>query len=245
MQIKFTFSWDGYRQFLLEANELAEFHTVSNFAVGPGIYLRHDIDLCLESAYHMALLEKELGIASTYYVMATSNTYNILTKRNRSIIEDMAKMGHEIGLHFDHSVYADASKKMNNKLLAESDILYSIIQSPVRSYSSHNPSMSGIFEHNSSLVNAYDPKIFSVENYLSDSRMKLKQEPISFVKERIGNNIQLLFHPIHFSGNGTYIDVLSKKFSRDIISLDLAMQQNSGYTEQGSNLRSLFAKLHV
>lgn len=76
--------------------------------------IRHDVDHNLETAYQMALLEHELDIKSTYYLLppgdygSTSNYYGKLVDgkivHNERLIEISRRiqdLGHEIGLHND------------------------------------------------------------------------------------------------------------------------------------------------
>ena len=44
------------------------------------LYLRHDIDFSMEDALKIALIESELNINSSYF-MITSNTYNLFSKK--------------------------------------------------------------------------------------------------------------------------------------------------------------------
>lgn len=63
------------------------------------IVLRHDVDNFPERALEMAKIENDLGIRSTYFFRSTSNYYNILSYNCFSIINEIDKMGHEIGYH--------------------------------------------------------------------------------------------------------------------------------------------------
>ena len=50
------------------------------------VILRHDIDYSLDKAVALAELERELGVSSTYFVLLTSEFYNLLSKDNLSKI---------------------------------------------------------------------------------------------------------------------------------------------------------------
>ena len=71
------------------------------------ICLRHDIDFSVKEAYKIALIEKDMGIKANYFFMLSSNTYNPLSNENRTYIEKILNLGHEISLHFDPSIYDD------------------------------------------------------------------------------------------------------------------------------------------
>ena len=47
------------------------------------VILRHDIDLQIEKAVKMAKLEHDMNVSSTYFVLVSSNFYNIFSKRNQ------------------------------------------------------------------------------------------------------------------------------------------------------------------
>ena len=44
--------------------------------------MRHDIDYCVDKALEFAILEHEMGISSTYFVLVTSDFYNIFSLNN-------------------------------------------------------------------------------------------------------------------------------------------------------------------
>lgn len=46
------------------------------------VILRHDVDTDLRKALEMAKLECQYGIKSTYFVLLTSNFYNLYSYRN-------------------------------------------------------------------------------------------------------------------------------------------------------------------
>ena len=53
----------------------------------------------------MAHLERKNNVRSTYFFLLTSGVYNILDKDIINKIIFIKRLGHEIGLHFDPSVY--------------------------------------------------------------------------------------------------------------------------------------------
>lgn len=59
------------------------------------IILRHDVDRFPANALRMAELEHRLGIYSTYYFRHTSNVFK------PSIIQQIARLGHDIGYHYE------------------------------------------------------------------------------------------------------------------------------------------------
>jgi len=72
----------------------------------PFVLLRHDLDVSVLEALPIAEIERELGIQSTFFVRVQNSFYNPFSPDESSIIWDLLKMGHKIGLHFDTSLYA-------------------------------------------------------------------------------------------------------------------------------------------
>jgi len=69
------------------------------------ILLRHDVDLSLDYALELALLEKDNGIKATYYILLHSGLYNSAEILGTEKIRDIRRAGHEIGLHVDSRYY--------------------------------------------------------------------------------------------------------------------------------------------
>ena len=86
--------------------------------------IRHDVDWDLELALKIAQLENNLEIKSTYFILVTSELYNILSPSNKKLINKIKNLNHEIGLHFDASNY---KSNYNNHAKKEGKILESII----------------------------------------------------------------------------------------------------------------------
>src|SRR5690606_11748332 len=65
------------------------------------LLLRHDIDFSLDYAHMMAAIEAENNIQATYFIMLRSPVYNALSRHSATLLREIVKMGHLIGLHFD------------------------------------------------------------------------------------------------------------------------------------------------
>ena len=63
------------------------------------------VDFDLQLALDLALFEKEIGIKSTYFILTTCESYNVLAEKNKEILKKIISLGHEIGLHFDPTLY--------------------------------------------------------------------------------------------------------------------------------------------
>src|SRR5438874_13325151 len=64
------------------------------------VYLRHDIDNCIESAVRMAAVEARAGAVSTYLASVRSANYNVFTRSNVDRLRQIRALGHDVGLHF-------------------------------------------------------------------------------------------------------------------------------------------------
>jgi hypothetical protein len=64
-------------------------------ALGRFAIMRHDVDRRVGNAKRMAQLESDLGISATYYFRFKSRTFK------PDVISDIARMGHEIGYHYE------------------------------------------------------------------------------------------------------------------------------------------------
>jgi len=200
------FSYSKLEKFFRYIKNHYDIWIFSEWNESPGIILRHDVDFSLIPAYDLSQIEKKHGINSTFFVMVTSLTYNPLTKDNRKLIQNMASDGFEIGLHFDPSVYKTNDKNIiYEKMKKETEILSSIIENKINSISIHNPSVHGQYPQFKDFKNAYDPKIFSKDVYLSDSQMTFSKDIYNFVKSAKNKTLQLLLHPLYYTKNGDSI----------------------------------------
>ena len=100
------FKYSEYRDFIS--------HIHKNYNVVPlkmlnstnQIILRHDVDLDIYPAYKMALLENEIGVKSTFFILLNAQSYNPLSINNKNILREISSLGFEIGLHFDPTNYS-------------------------------------------------------------------------------------------------------------------------------------------
>jgi hypothetical protein len=201
------FTLSAYRKLLGDLLILG--YSVKGYAdADPGqshLILRHDVDMDLGAAVSMAELEAEIGVASTYYVLMRSELYNPASPRNSAAIQRLLALGHDVGLHFDASLYDDDHAVQTNAIISEREALTALSGVKVRSFSFHRPATSliGAPSPISDLIAAYAPRFFDEFAYVSDSRggwhygHPLEHEK---VKRRVG--LHLLTHPIWWVNNG-------------------------------------------
>lgn len=103
--MNFTFEWYKRMIKLLSGcgYQFVDYHNWME-AERPAI-MRHDVDCDLEKAAAMAEMEAGYGIKSTYFILVSSDFYNVSSKGNRGRMRRIQNCGHEIGLHFDEGCY--------------------------------------------------------------------------------------------------------------------------------------------
>jgi len=93
------FTLSKYRD-LLETIQLTGYRTTNihdylTFPLDRCIILRHDVDRAVERNLAMARLEASYGISSTYYFRHMKDVFIA------EAIEEVAKLGHEVGFHYE------------------------------------------------------------------------------------------------------------------------------------------------
>jgi hypothetical protein len=93
------FTINVYKNLLLRLqNQGFAFQTFSGFTSNPEnktIVLRHDVDLRPKNSLCFAQIQAELGIKGSYYFRAVPESWD------ESIIHEIARLGHEIGYHYE------------------------------------------------------------------------------------------------------------------------------------------------
>ena len=211
--IGFTYDW--YSEFLRHCCNSGNVTCLRDVETGPfpQIILRHDVDFDLAAAWELSLVEERAGVRSTYLVLLSTHYYNAASPKNRTILQDLARRGFEVGLHFDPTVYVeDGAEALSAGFTVERAFLESLVGAEVRSVSVHNPTSHGLYPAFPGVINAYDPEWFGADRYVSDSLRRWKHDPYTLVsKARDLGRVQVLCHPIHFAQKETsYTDALGK-----------------------------------
>ena len=162
------------------------------------VILRHDIDNDIDKALQMAKLEKEEGdVRSTYFVLVSSNFYNIFSLDNSKKLQTIISCGHEVGLHFDEVKYSGAPVEvLHEKIVEEAAVLEKAINMPVKAVSMHRPSKE-ILDANlqiKGLVNSYSQTYFKEFKYLSDSRRRWREPVDEIIASGDYNKLHILTH---------------------------------------------------
>lgn len=199
-----AFSIPGYRALLHEI--AARGYRFTSFEdVRPDardLVLRHDIDMSLDYAADMAEIEQEMGVRAVYYLLLSTPLYNCLSARGRAAIARIKAAGHEIGLHFDTTLYGpEDTPRATLEAAAEAEcaVLEAITGTPVRSISFHRPAkallgMAGDF---AGRLHSYAPAFFDDIGYCADSRGEFRYgHPLDHPALEAGTALQLVIHPI-------------------------------------------------
>lgn len=168
------------------------------------VILRHDVDYSLQKAAMFSNIEKSLGIQSTYFILLSTEFYNVHSKKSRKYIEDIIINGGKIGLHFDEMQYdIKTEKELKEYLQMEANILSDIVGVNIDAVSMHRPSekfLSGDMEFDN-IINSYSKTYFKDMKYLSDSRRYWREDIDMIIKRDIYQKLHILVHPFWYFAN--------------------------------------------
>lgn len=204
------FSYESYVDLIQLLRETGyQFASYDNFAeYDKCAILRHDVDFKLQDAGRLASVEQKEGIRSTYFVLLTSDFYNVFSRNSRSLIDGIRRCGHEIGLHFDEARYPEEMGNIDlirKRILEEAGILAKAVGEPVTKVSMHRPSKN-ILRSNlgiPGMVNTYSDQFFSAFKYFSDSRHCWREPVEEIIRSGQYYRIQILVHPFWYDTDET------------------------------------------
>lgn len=169
---------------------------------GKCVILRHDIDNSIEKAVALAEIEKALGVRSTYFVLLTSDFYNVASAKSIAGLKRIADLGHEIGLHFDEMAYPEENRNdVPGLIKREADILGQILGMDIRSVSMHRPSKETLAADYKipGVVNSYGQTFFHEFKYLSDSRRRWCEPVLDIIAQGEAQRLHILTHAIWYN----------------------------------------------
>jgi hypothetical protein len=201
------------------------------------LILRHDVDVDLDKAYRMALMENKYKIGATYFILVRSPFYNIFDRSNSDFIREILDMGHQIGLHFDEAYYCrnDAESIMKN-VDSEVQILNDCFDTRIYVVSFHRPSqffLQSDIKLNNNLINTYGRSFTKEFKYISDSRRMWKEGCLCGFLEKTDtdcsrpNRLQVLVHPIWWSDERQNAqDIMEGLILKKLSYLDSELKKN-------------------
>ena len=168
------------------------------------VILRHDIDYSPDKALKMAEFELAGGVKSTYFVLLTSDFYNVYSRKTNDCLKKIIACGHDIGLHYDEmrypSISVDGSRE---KIIHESRLLGAAIGSQVTTVSMHRPSKA-ILDADlkiPGMINSYGSEYFSSFKYLSDSRRRWREPVKDIILSGRFKRLHILTHAFWYNNN--------------------------------------------
>lgn len=200
--------------------------------------LRHDVDFDLYKAATFSKYEKELGVKSVYFVLVSSNFYNVHSSCNTRNLYDILDSGHEVGLHFDEVKYAEGNiEKLEEAIYKEAEILGNIIGKKINAVSMHRPSQKMLSSNLKldGMVNTYGTLFFQKFQYLSDSRMNWRIDPEPIIRSGNYNKIQLLTHPFWYTEQD---EMMTEKLKAFVL-----RASKERYIELSSNIKDIESAL--
>lgn len=166
------------------------------------VILRHDVDITLNKALEMAKLENLLGVSAYYFVLLSTDFYNVNSEKSLKILKEIRKLGGRIGLHFDEKKYNLKSKEDYIKYINyELNILSRVLEEKIETVSMHRPSKDflemdlGI----PNVINSYQKKFFNDFKYVSDSRMNWRENVEEIIDSEKYSQLHILIHPFWYS----------------------------------------------
>lgn len=234
-----VFTYDWLKGLCRKMREIAPIVPVCEWEGQRAIISGHDVDTSIRKAYDFYLLEKEMGIRSTFFILTTTPCYNILDPENRRKFEEMSQNGYEIGLHFDVSVYEDRSyESLQKEVCREARILTEVTGQPVRSVCLHSPGLAGIFPSFRGFINTSD--FWNEIPILVDSCMDFNGiDPFEFIRKARNEPVALWLHPGNYGEKRPkYSETLVHDLCELISRMDSTLRINRTYRKQigGSSL---------
>ena len=168
------------------------------------VILRHDVDNDIQKAVEMAAFEQEQGVASTYFVLLTSNFYNVFSGESGQALQKIVSCGHKIGLHFDEVRYPFLSGDMEGigqKIAEEAEILGRAVGQKIDTVSMHRPSKE-ILEADlqiPGIINSYGKVFFQDFKYVSDSRRRWREPVEEIIASEQYERLHVLTHPFWYN----------------------------------------------
>ena len=191
------FTIEGYinlLHYLKQIYNIAPFCKVSEKKT-PYLILRHDVDYSLEAAFEMARIEKNLGITSTYFVLASCEVYDLHEEKNANWLRKISDLGHEIGLHFEPRKYRSYNRSVKETFRIETNRLETISGKKVVSIARHNEWDRDPFASIKGYINANHP-YWRSDLFVHDScRAWATLEGLFMLINNPPRTVQLLVHP--------------------------------------------------
>ncbi len=184
------------------------------------VILRHDIDYDLDKAVSFAEFEENLGIRSTYFVLLSSELYNVFSANGKKALKRILEHGHSIGLHFDETCYGEKGHDIDllrEKIRWEASLLSEALQSEVKTVSMHRPGKV-ILDSDFSVPEIINCNSIEYLNgtfkYLSDSRRRWREPVEEIVESGEYDKLHILTHAFWYNEDEVPMNAVVKAFIR-------------------------------
>jgi hypothetical protein len=190
----------NYRKLIKKAKKNYQFILYEEVKLKSSFVLwRHDVDISMHRALRLAEIEHEEGVKSTYFLQLSSSYYNIFENEIKNLVFEILKLGHQIGVHFDPTIYTiNTPEDFKSFLTFEKKILEKLFNVEIKSFSFHNPLQEhlelGTYEI-AGMVNTYSYFLQKNIEYCSDSCGYWRHKILEDFLEQGYKNIQVLTHP--------------------------------------------------
>jgi len=198
MKSSIKFSYNGYRSFLKRILKKRKIVDFSSYKKENKLFLilRHDIEYFTEAALNLGRIEKSLGIQSTFFFLLTSS-YNIFSERNLFIVNELKKMGHKFGIHYDSYLIKKYKLNFNSNLKLQIKIFESFFKIKINAISSHRPKLDFKYYNDQNILNVYDKLFQKKIKYFSDSQQVFRSNVDQLLMSDL--NLHLLIHDYTWS----------------------------------------------
>lgn len=236
MKSIYDFTYEGYRN-LIDLIKDRDYHIVDYQSVDhheKTLIMRHDVDFSLSKALEMALLENQLGVKSTYFLLLSSNFYNVFSYQSLELIKEIMHLNHQIGLHFDEQKYVNSDGlSLTDGIIQEASLISQVLGKEIKVFSMHRPSKETLEKNYqvNGLINTYSIDFFQKIKYLSDSRRNWRENIIDAITSNQHPKIQLLTHPISWT--------LEKQSTSEVLKDFIKSKTFETYQEMKQNFRNL------
>ena len=180
----------------------ARYHDYAEYCL-PCI-LRHDIDMDIQADVRIAKLERDFSkeLKSSFFVLLSSDFYNVFSKKTLVALSCILELGHEIGLHFDETKYDCMTlEALADAILNEAHILNRALGIEINAVSMHRPSKR-ILEADmqiNGLENCYSKEFMQGFKYVSDSRMSWRENAEEIIASKKYSKLHILTHGFWYS----------------------------------------------
>ena len=201
------FTLDNYRRLVKLAKEQGFQFILHKDEFVPetkDVIWRHDVEFEPDIALKMAEIEHEEGVVASYFFQLHSPFYNLLNKYYSNIFNDIRKLGHLVGLHFDcHYWGIGDEKELDEYIKLDRDYLEHTFGVKIDTFSFHNTTsftQSCLEYKYGGLINVYSSYFKEHYSYCGDSLGYWRFDRLEDVlKDDKVQHLQVLTHDANWS----------------------------------------------